>query len=82
MPVLSTGAAAQTGTKPDMSRALPNLPEPGTRVTLMFRGNPRHGTVQPYDLQWSHGAFPVRFDDGQWRSLSSREVIRELAQNL
>jgi hypothetical protein len=25
------------------------------------------GTVMPYDMQYSRGTFPVRFDDGIWR---------------
>lgn len=59
------------------ARALPELPEPGTRVVLQFRGAPRHGEVQPYDARWSHGTFPVRFDDGQWRLMAAADVTLE-----
>lgn len=55
----------------------PGVPNYGTRVTFMFRGHPRHGAVQPYDQQWSHGTFPVRFDDGQWLLMSGRDVTLE-----
>lgn len=53
------------------------LPEPGSRVIFMFRGQPRHGAVQPYDRGHSHGVFPVRFDDGQWRVMSAGDVCQE-----
>lgn len=52
------------------------LPEPGTRVSYTYRGQPRNGTVQRYDPQWSQGGFPVRFDDGQWKRATWLNVER------
>lgn len=70
-------APANTAVSYGHQRGLPELPSYGTRVTFMFRGYPRHGAVQPYDRQWSHGTFPVRFDDGQWLVMSGCDVILE-----
>jgi hypothetical protein len=30
---------------------------------------PRFGTVMPHEPEYSHGSFPVRFDDGIWEML-------------
>jgi hypothetical protein len=64
---------------PSPLRQPPDLPEPGTRVVLLFRGEPRHGAVMPYDRRWSPCQFPVRFDDGQWRLLGADELTLEAA---
>lgn len=56
-------------------RQPPTLPEPGTRVVLL--GGNRHGVVKPYEAQWSHGSFPVRFDDCQWLLMWATDLVLE-----
>ncbi len=60
---------------PAAGRRPPDLPERGTRVVLV--GRDRHGEVMPYDRRFSHGGFPVRFDDGQWRRMLASDLILE-----
>jgi len=50
------------------------LLDAGTRVSLQREGCPLGGVVQPYEPQYSDGTFPVRFDDGIWRTMSARDV--------
>jgi hypothetical protein len=57
---------------PPMARGL-GLPV-GTRVRLRA-GSRRHGTVMPYDREYSHGAFPVRLDDGIWTRCNAGDVV-------
>lgn len=42
----------------------------GTRVWKDRTGNgAKFGTVMPHQAKYSHGSFPVRFDDGIWEVL-------------
>ncbi len=50
------------------------LLDPGTRVSLRRDGRPLGGVVQPYEPQYSDGTFPVRFDDGIWRTMTVNDV--------
>lgn len=50
------------------------LLDPGTRVIGRAGGRTQRGVVQDYDQQWSHGAFPVRFADGIWRTRNAEDV--------
>lgn len=52
----------------------PVLLAPGTRVTGMAAGRTQHGVVMPYEQEFSHGEFPVRFDDQVWRIRSAEDV--------
>lgn len=63
------------GGRTDRGRQPPALPEPGTRVVLI--GTTRRGVVKPYEAQWSRGAFPVRFDDCQWRLMRADDLYLE-----
>ncbi len=47
-----------------MSRFRRPLLDAGAWVGLQRDGRPLRGMVQPYEPQYSHGTFPVRFDDG------------------
>lgn len=58
--------------------AVPDPPEPGTRVVLHTSRGPRHGAVMPYDRRWCWHSYPVRFDDNtQWRLLSCAMLTLE-----
>jgi hypothetical protein len=57
-----------------VSRTGRPLLDAGTRVSLQRDGRPLGGGVQPYEPQYSDGAFPVRFDDGIWWTMSVRDV--------
>lgn len=61
-PRLRTHTGGRSANPPAGERP-PEQPEKGTRVVL----GDRHGTVMPYEPEWSHGGFPVKFDDKQWR---------------
>jgi hypothetical protein len=50
------------------------LLEAGTRVSLQRDGEPLGGVVQPYEPQYSDGTFPVRFDNGIWRTMTANDV--------
>jgi hypothetical protein len=65
------GAASATETR----RQPPTLPEPGTRVVLALgKHDPCRGEVMPYEQQWSHGSFPVRFEHGRWHLMTAADL--------
>lgn len=75
--VLTDGDRATADPGPTQ-HPVPELPDPGTRVVLMVRGAPwRHGAVMAYEKQWTRAAFPVRFDDCQWRMMSADLLVLE-----
>lgn len=37
----------------------------------------RWGVVMPYEREYSHGTFAVRFDDGVWRLVTAADVVVE-----
>lgn len=57
-----------------MSRTGRPLLDAGTRVRTQLGGCPLGGVVQPYEPEYSHGTFPVRFDDGIWRKMTIDDV--------
>jgi hypothetical protein len=57
-----------------VSRLRRPLLDVGTRVSLQCDGEPLGGVVQPYEPEYSDGTFPVRFDDGVWRTMTVRDV--------
>jgi hypothetical protein len=57
-----------------VSRTGRPLLDAGTRVSIPRDGKPLGGVVQPYEPQFSDGTFPVRFDDGVWRRMTSNDV--------
>jgi len=57
-----------------VSRTGRPLLDAGTRVSLRCDGDPLGGVVQPYEPEYSDGTFPVRFDDGIWRTMTVRDV--------
>ncbi len=59
---------------PMVSRTGRPLLDVGTRVSIRRDGKPLGGVVQPYEPQFSDGTFPVRFDDGIWRKMTSNDV--------
>lgn len=64
------GMAHRSGSRSSSYRC--STPEPGVR--LQRDGVPLHGVVQPYEPQYSDGAFPVRFDNGIWRTMTANDV--------
>jgi hypothetical protein len=46
----------------------------GTRVQMKNRAQQK-GTVMPYEPEYSHGAFPVRLDNGIWQKCNASDVI-------
>ncbi len=59
---------------PSGDRVSAGLPA-GTRVQARGTGRRRQGVVMPHDPEYSHGSFPVRFDDGIWEVLDTSYVI-------
>lgn len=59
---------------PSGDRVSAGLPV-GTRVQARGTGRRRQGVVMPYEPEYSHGSFPVRFDDGIWEVLNASYVI-------
>ena len=59
---------------PLVSRSRRALLDAGTRVTIQRDGHPFGGVVQPYEPEYSDGTFPVRFDDGIWRTMTVNDV--------
>lgn len=55
-------------------RVSPGIPA-GTRVQMKGTGHRRQGIVMPYEPEYSHGSFPVRFDDGIWQVLNASYVV-------
>ncbi len=43
-------------------------------MSLQRDGEPLGGVVQPYEPQYSDGTFPVRFDNGIWRTMTANDV--------
>ncbi len=62
--------------EPDRTVGLPV----GTRVCNRRNGSrARYGTVMPHEPEWSHGRFPVRWDDQFWQlcNVSDVTVVRK-----
>lgn len=57
-----------------MNRPRRPLLDAGTRVSLQRDGGFLSGVVQPYEPQYSDGTFPVRFDNGVWRTMTANDV--------
>jgi len=57
-----------------VSRTGRPLLDAGTRVSLQRDEGTLGGVVQPYEPQYSDGTFPVRFDDGIWRTMTVNDV--------
>jgi hypothetical protein len=72
MPVQREGEPPYTA---DVVRGYDGRPllNPGTRVRLKREEGdpPLEGWVQPYDMEYSSGTFPVKFDDGIWRKMDA-----------